>query len=514
MYHGQTREVVEALRQGGIVALDEKDMYSLWVKTSCCNMNTDQLRRLADISDRYGRGYVLFTTRQTPHIPFINLKDVAEVKQELAKVELELDRCGPRVRNLNVCYEPSLCSDAKTDCTALGEMLENFFRNEIVHKVKLGVAGCDRDCIGVRALADIGFIGKSVKGSEAYDAYVGGRLGVNPFVGVKMGKDLSREQCVRFVQNYIDILAVGLKGERAADLIKRLGETGLREKLNAGLDKVTSYQPVPCPTKVGAAADGKKTLRIRASCGEVTSKQLRKIAEVADKYALGFVHYGVRGAPEIPGADQSSLPRIKASLMDEGLTLLEGNSENLQSCYAGYCTEGLADGQSLLRRLEQRMAESHFDTPGVTISASGCPNSCGIAHLSDLGFHGVAETQVDSELCTGCEMCLPVCKRKVILIRNRVAVIDQDECRNCGQCIGICPMEAIQAKRKGFVVLVGGRMDKDMRLGEPIAEYLSEDEAFELGSRCLALAQARGSTIGAIVDQTGIKGFKELVARR
>lgn len=513
MYHGQSREVVEALRQGGIVALDEKDMFSLWVKTSCCNMNTDQLRKLADIADRYGRGYVLFTTRQTPHIPFINLKDVADVKQELAKVELELDRCGPRVRNLNVCYEPKLCSSAKTDCISLGERLENFFRNEIVHKVKLGVAGCERDCIGVRALADIGFIGKSTNGFEAYDAYVGGRLGVNPFVGVKMGQDLSQAQCVRFVQNYIDVLAVGMKGERAADLIKRLGERSLGERLNAGLENETSYQPVPCPTRVGRDIVAKANLRVRALCGEVTSQQLRKIAELADEHALGIVHFGVRGAPEIPAADVSQLSQIKTSLIEAGLSLLEGDTENLQSCYAGYCTEGLADGQSLLRRLEQRMADSHFDTPGVTISASGCPNSCGIAHLSDLGFHGVAETEVDSQLCTGCEMCLPVCKRKAIKIQNKVAVIDQSECRNCGQCIGICPMEAIQAKRKGFAVLVGGTMGKDMKLGQTIAEYLSEDQAFELGSRCLSLAQARGTSIGAIVEEKGLEGFRKLVAR-
>src|SRR3989304_3035503 len=184
MYHGQSREVVEALRQGGIVALDEKDMFSLWVKTACCNMNAQQINRIADIADRYGRGFVLFTTRQTPHIPFINLKDVAEVKQELGKVELELDRCGPRVRNLNVCYESKLCPSARTDCITLGERLENFFRNEITHKVKIGVAGCEQDCIATRVLADVAFIGTQVDGREGYDAYVGGRLGVNPFIGV------------------------------------------------------------------------------------------------------------------------------------------------------------------------------------------------------------------------------------------------------------------------------------------------------------------------------------------
>ena len=209
---GQSREVIEALRQGGVVALDERDMYSLWVKTACCNMSAGQLRRVADIAERYGRGYVLFTTRQTPHIPFVNLKDTPAAKQELAAVELDLDRCGPRVRNLNVCYEPALCPHARTDCLALGERLESFFRNEITHKVKIGVAGCERDCIAVRVLTDIGFIGTAIDGKEAYDVYVGGRLGVNPFVGIKMASGLSAGQCVRLVQSYLELLGAGRRG--------------------------------------------------------------------------------------------------------------------------------------------------------------------------------------------------------------------------------------------------------------------------------------------------------------
>ena len=83
---------VEELRRGGVIALKEKDMFSLWVKTSCCNLNSRQLRKLADITDKYGRGIVLFSTRQIPIIPFILLKDVEAAKKELAEVEMELDR--------------------------------------------------------------------------------------------------------------------------------------------------------------------------------------------------------------------------------------------------------------------------------------------------------------------------------------------------------------------------------------------------------------------------------------
>ena len=70
---------VGELRRHGIVRLKEKDMYSMWVKTACCNLTSKQLRKLADIIDRYARGYLLFTTRQIPIIPLVHLKDVEEI---------------------------------------------------------------------------------------------------------------------------------------------------------------------------------------------------------------------------------------------------------------------------------------------------------------------------------------------------------------------------------------------------------------------------------------------------
>jgi len=40
---------VEELKRGGVVKLKEEDMFSLWVKTACCNLTSNQLRKVADI---------------------------------------------------------------------------------------------------------------------------------------------------------------------------------------------------------------------------------------------------------------------------------------------------------------------------------------------------------------------------------------------------------------------------------------------------------------------------------
>ena len=144
---GASRVNVEEMRKSGMVKLKADNMYSVWVKTSCCNLNSAQLLKLADITEKYAKGYLLFTTRQIPIIPFVKLDDVEQVKEELNEVYLRLDRCGATVRNINVCYEDSICAGAATNSLSLAEKLENFFDVPMLHKLKIGVAGCKKTAL-------------------------------------------------------------------------------------------------------------------------------------------------------------------------------------------------------------------------------------------------------------------------------------------------------------------------------------------------------------------------------
>jgi dissimilatory sulfite reductase (desulfoviridin) alpha/beta subunit len=291
---------VGELRRRGIVKLKDKDMYAMWVKTACCNLSAEQLNKLADITEQYAKGYLLFTTRQIPMIPFVHLKDLEHVQEELSTVYLKLDRCGPTVRNVNVCYDSKICKEAITNPISLAEKLDNFFYVPTKNKVKLGVAGCKTDCIISRVLVDVGFVARDRNGIVGYDAFVGGRLGLNPFVGIKMAESLTEEACVTLVQNYFNLLGKeGKAEERGADLINRLGIEKVRSELNKELQRVSSLEPIECETKLGEKQTNTTILRIRATCGEVPTKQVRKIADIAEKYGNGIIHFSVRGSPEI-----------------------------------------------------------------------------------------------------------------------------------------------------------------------------------------------------------------------
>ena len=83
--NGKIEINLEELKKGGIVKLKEKDRFSVWVRAVCNNMDAKKLRRLADLAEKYGQGYMLFSTRQFHIIPHVHFNDLGAVKEELKK---------------------------------------------------------------------------------------------------------------------------------------------------------------------------------------------------------------------------------------------------------------------------------------------------------------------------------------------------------------------------------------------------------------------------------------------
>lgn len=56
----------------------------------------------------------------------------------------------------------------------------------------------------------------------------------------------------------------------------------------------------------------------------------------------------------------------------------------------------------------------------------------------------VASLKLDSELCTGCGICLDVCPHEVLAAREKkVYIADLDACMECGACALNCPFNAL-----------------------------------------------------------------------
>lgn len=75
----------------------QKGYFSLRIQVVGGNLTAENIKAVAEVAEKYGKGYVHMTSRQGVEIPFINFEDVETVRAELAKGGVNPGVCGPRV---------------------------------------------------------------------------------------------------------------------------------------------------------------------------------------------------------------------------------------------------------------------------------------------------------------------------------------------------------------------------------------------------------------------------------
>jgi anaerobic sulfite reductase subunit C len=138
----------KALKNGGFMRQTQKNNFSLRLKVVGGNLTAEQLVAIAEISKKYGDGYVHLTSRQGVEIPFIKLADVEAVKNELEAGGVNTGVCGPRVRTVTACQGSAICPSGCIDTYPLAVEISNrYFGQELPHKFKFGITGCMNNCL-------------------------------------------------------------------------------------------------------------------------------------------------------------------------------------------------------------------------------------------------------------------------------------------------------------------------------------------------------------------------------
>ena len=136
------------LKKGGFMRQKQKNNFSLRLRVVGGNLTAKQLAKIAEVSDKFGDGYVHLTSRQSVEIPFIKLDDIDEVKVALAEGDVEPGVCGPRVRTITACQGAAICPSGCIDTYALAKELDDrYFAKELPHKFKFGITGCQNNCL-------------------------------------------------------------------------------------------------------------------------------------------------------------------------------------------------------------------------------------------------------------------------------------------------------------------------------------------------------------------------------
>lgn len=219
------------------------------------------------------------------------------------------------------------------------------------------------------------------------------------------------------------------------------------------------------------------SLRLRVVGGNLTSVQLAKIAEVAEKFGDGHVHMTSRQSVEIPFIKLDDIDEVKAALAEGGVEpgVCGPRVRTVTACQgAAICPSGCIDTYSLAKELDERYFARelpHKFKFGIT----GCQNNCLKAEENDLGIKGGIKVKWRESDCIGCGVCEKACRTGAVKIEDGKVIVDESKCNFCGRCFKACPTEAWDTVH-GYIVSFGGLFGNSINKGEAIIPFIEDKE--------------------------------------
>ena len=138
------------------------DAQMLRVKVPQGVLSAAQLGALAEVGERYSRGFGHITTRQNIQFHFVTLHDVEPAMRRLAEADLTTrEACGNSVRNVTACPFAGVAAGERFDVTPYAEALTRFLlrhplSSTLPRKFKIAFEGCPVDHVST-AINDLGF---------------------------------------------------------------------------------------------------------------------------------------------------------------------------------------------------------------------------------------------------------------------------------------------------------------------------------------------------------------------
>ena len=93
----------DALKSGGFIKQTQKDLFTVRLRCPGGKLTSAKLRKAAEIADKYGKGEVHNSVRQSIEIPYIHHQYFEEIVEALKEVDWSVASCGPRIRVPTAC---------------------------------------------------------------------------------------------------------------------------------------------------------------------------------------------------------------------------------------------------------------------------------------------------------------------------------------------------------------------------------------------------------------------------
>ncbi|HEX3770611.1 MAG TPA: nitrite/sulfite reductase [Polyangiaceae bacterium] len=422
----------------GVYGQRQMDVQMLRIKIPFGRLGPDQLRVVADIADKYSRGFGHVTTRQNIQLHFVKLANAESSLDMLDTVGLTTrEACGNSVRTVTACELTEVCSGSAFDVTPYAEaMTRHFLRHplsgSLPRKFKIAFSGCGSDC-AFGAIHDIGFIAQVRDGQRGFKVFCAGGLSTTPQAAIVLHEFVPAGEMGRVGEALVRLFhALGNRDNKARArmkyVLRKQGEEGFRAKYaeyraqvdaeamkELALPEQPHNTPAPAVDEVQGKTpegylawratnvidqkqDGFVAAYVRLFLGDITSVQMRQLADLLGRFGDGTIRLTVDQNILIPWVDKKSVPSLYAALRAIGLGLGDAHhAGDVTSCPgAESCNLAVTSSRNVAKAISERLDKSDVSAASAmkdtVIKISGCPNSCGQHHIADIGWHGAAKT--------------------------------------------------------------------------------------------------------------------------
>jgi sulfite reductase (NADPH) hemoprotein beta-component len=233
-----------------------EDAQMLRVKIPQGVLNADQLEALADVSERYSRGFGHITTRQNVQFHFVKLHDVEPAMRILADAGLTTrEACGNSVRNITACPYAGVAADECFDVTPYAEALTRYLlrhplSSTLPRKFKIGFEGCAIDHV-MTSINDLGFRAVvSEQGGRGFRVTAGGGTAIMTRSGGVLHEFLPASEILRSAEAVLRVFKrfgdyQHKQRNRMKFMIRELGWTRWREEYERELTACRLLGAVP-----------------------------------------------------------------------------------------------------------------------------------------------------------------------------------------------------------------------------------------------------------------------------
>jgi len=429
--------------------------YMLRVAIPYGTLNSAQLRQLAYIAERWDKGYGHFTTRQNIQFNWPKLRDVPDMLDALAEVQMHaIQTSGNTIRNVTADHFAGAAADEIADPRPVAELIRQWSTDHpefqfLPRKFKIAVTGSPNDRAVTKA-HDIGLrMIRNDAGKPGFEVIVGGGLGRTPVIGKIVRDFLPEADLLPYLEAVVSVWnLLGRRDNKYKSRIKitvhEHGIDDIRARVEdrfallrpafSGVDQQlfaqikSDFAPPAFEDRDTAPFDqayeqdsvfrswadtnlsdhrapGHAIAQISlkahgATPGDASADQMRVMADLAARYGHDELRISHEQNIVLPHVHKADLPAIHAALKEAGLATANiGRISDIIACPGmDYCALATARSipiaQEIATRFDQLKLE--HEVGDLKIKISGCINACGHHHVGHIGVLGLDRAGVEN----------------------------------------------------------------------------------------------------------------------